>query len=104
VGSEKFAYKLVWMDRLKIQIASWLKDDGPTLAGGDFNGVTEGIDCHSVRGCRTSCFNLNRDLAGLAVYQSSYFSNDFSLVLKLISAGLPPDRSNHFSKSCILTS
>jgi exodeoxyribonuclease-3 len=46
VGTEKFAYKLAWMDRLKIQMEKWLKDDRPTLVGGDFNVIPEDIDCH----------------------------------------------------------
>jgi exodeoxyribonuclease-3 len=46
VGSEKFAYKLAWMDRLKEQMILWGKDDVPTLVGGDFNVIPEDIDCH----------------------------------------------------------
>jgi exodeoxyribonuclease III len=46
VGSEKFAYKLAWMDRLTQQMISWKQDDVPTLVGGDFNVIPEDIDCH----------------------------------------------------------
>jgi exodeoxyribonuclease-3 len=46
VGSEKFAYKLAWMERLQIQMKRWLKDGVPTLVGGDFNVIPEDIDCH----------------------------------------------------------
>jgi exodeoxyribonuclease-3 len=46
VGSEKFAYKLAWMDRLKQQMILWRKDSMPTLVGGDFNVIPEDIDCH----------------------------------------------------------
>ncbi|QNI30886.1 exodeoxyribonuclease III [Alloacidobacterium dinghuense] len=46
VGSEKFAYKLAWMDRLGRQLALWLQSDTPTLVGGDFNVIPEDIDCH----------------------------------------------------------
>jgi exodeoxyribonuclease-3 len=46
VGSDKFAYKLAWMDRLKRQMILWLKDSVPTLVGGDFNVIPEDIDCH----------------------------------------------------------
>jgi exodeoxyribonuclease-3 len=35
VGSEKFAYKLAWMDRLGRQLALWLQSDVPTVIGGD---------------------------------------------------------------------
>jgi exodeoxyribonuclease-3 len=46
VGSEKFSYKLAWMDRLRQQMALWLKSDVPTVIGGDFNVIPEDIDCH----------------------------------------------------------
>jgi exodeoxyribonuclease-3 len=45
-GSDKFAYKLAWMDRLAIQLRAWLADGIPTLIGGDFNVIPEDIDCH----------------------------------------------------------
>jgi exodeoxyribonuclease III len=46
VGSDKFAYKLAWMDRLTQQMTRWKEDDVPTLIGGDFNVIPEDIDCH----------------------------------------------------------
>src|ERR1700722_15056636 len=46
VGSDKFAYKLAWMDRLNQQMIRWKRDDVPTLVGGDFNVIPEDIDCH----------------------------------------------------------
>lgn len=46
VGSEKFAYKLAWMDRLAAQMNEWRKADLPVLVGGDFNVIPEDIDCH----------------------------------------------------------
>jgi exodeoxyribonuclease III len=46
VGSDRFAYKLAWMDRLTQQMISWKQDDIPTLIGGDFNVIPEDIDCH----------------------------------------------------------
>jgi exodeoxyribonuclease-3 len=46
VGSEKFAYKLAWMDRLQMEMKAWLKADVPVLIGGDFNVIPEDIDCH----------------------------------------------------------
>jgi exodeoxyribonuclease III len=45
-GSDKFAYKLAWMDRLTQQMIRWKQDDVPTLIGGDFNVIPEDIDCH----------------------------------------------------------
>jgi exodeoxyribonuclease III len=62
VGSDKFAYKLAWMDRLAEQMSSWCKSDVPTLVGGDFNVIPEDIDCHSLRpGCEMPCFSRSRE-------------------------------------------
>ena len=46
VGSDRFAYKLAWMDRLTQQMIRWKQDHVPTLIGGDFNVIPEDIDCH----------------------------------------------------------
>jgi exodeoxyribonuclease III len=46
VGTEKFAYKLAWMGRLKRQMEIWLESGVPTIVGGDFNVIPEDIDCH----------------------------------------------------------
>ena len=41
VGSDRFAYKLAWMDRLNQQMIRWKQDGVPTLVGGDFNVIPE---------------------------------------------------------------
>lgn len=46
IGTEKFEYKLDWMDRLKVQMKRWLTSEIPTVVGGDFNVIPEDIDCH----------------------------------------------------------
>jgi exodeoxyribonuclease III len=46
VGSDKFAYKLAWIDRLTQEMIRWKQDEVPTLVGGDFNVIPEDIDCH----------------------------------------------------------
>ena len=46
INSDKFVYKLAWMDRLYEQLQIWLKSGMPTLVGGDFNVIPEDIDCH----------------------------------------------------------
>jgi len=46
VGTDKFLYKLAWMDRLQEQLQRWLQSGVPTLVGGDFNVIPEDIDCH----------------------------------------------------------
>ena len=45
-GSDKFSYKLAWMDRLQRQMQIWADSEKPTLVGGDFNVIPEDIDCH----------------------------------------------------------
>jgi exodeoxyribonuclease-3 len=47
VGTDKFAYKLAWMDRLMMQMEGWRRSEVPTLLGGDFNVIPEEIDCYS---------------------------------------------------------
>jgi len=44
VGSEKFSYKLKWMDRLRAHVADLL--DLPLVLGGDYNVIPEPRDCH----------------------------------------------------------
>ena len=46
VGTEKFAYKLAWMDRLLKQMALLREQRLPVVVGGDFNVIPEDIDCH----------------------------------------------------------
>lgn len=46
IGSDKFAYKLAWMDRLALQMKTWLTTAASTVVGGDFNVIPEDIDCH----------------------------------------------------------
>jgi exodeoxyribonuclease III len=46
VGTEKFAYKLAWMDRFERQMSAWRQQGLPVLIGGDFNVIPEDIDCH----------------------------------------------------------
>lgn len=49
VGTDKFEYKLRWMDRLTEQMRAWLADGVPTVIGGDWNVIPEDIDCHKVK-------------------------------------------------------
>lgn len=46
VGSDKFLYKLTWMDRLLRQMSIWRESGMPLVIGGDFNVIPEDIDCH----------------------------------------------------------
>jgi exodeoxyribonuclease-3 len=45
VGTDKFLYKLQWMDRLIQQMMQWKSDPIPTVIAGDYNVIPEDIDC-----------------------------------------------------------
>ena len=46
IGTEKFDYKLAWMDRLHQALVEFKNDGVPVVIGGDFNVIPEDIDCH----------------------------------------------------------
>ena len=46
IGTEKFAYKLAWMDRLRAHAAALLERDEAVVLGGDYNVIPEDVDCH----------------------------------------------------------
>ncbi len=45
-GSDNFAYKLAWMDRLQRHLQKLSAERMPVVVGGDFNVIPEDIDCH----------------------------------------------------------
>jgi exodeoxyribonuclease-3 len=49
VGTEKFAYKLAWMERLRAHAALLLEEERPVILCGDWNVVPEDRDVFSVR-------------------------------------------------------
>ena len=98
IGTDKFIYKLSWMDRLIEQMIRWLRDDVSTVIGGDYNIIPEDIDCHKPeswikdalfqpepraryramleRGWVDAFRSLHPDLAGAFTYWD-YFRNAF---------------------------
>lgn len=46
VDTEKFPYKLAWMDRLKAWAAERLSLEEPLVMAGDYNVIPQGEDCH----------------------------------------------------------
>lgn len=46
VGTDKFAYKLAWMDRLHRHLSGLLESERPFVVGGDFNVIPEAVDCY----------------------------------------------------------
>lgn len=47
VDSEKYSYKLNWMDRLYRHIKGLLRTEQPLVFGGDYNIIPEDRDCHN---------------------------------------------------------
>ena len=47
VDSEKYPYKLKWMDRLYAHVKNLLKTEQPFVLGGDYNIIPEDKDCHN---------------------------------------------------------
>ncbi len=45
VGTEKFPYKLAWLDRLRAHAATLLETEATLVLGGDYNVIPEPIDC-----------------------------------------------------------
>ena len=50
VESDKFAYKLAWMDRLRARAAELLETDTPFVLGGDYNVCPADADVYDPRG------------------------------------------------------
>lgn len=46
VDSDKYPYKLAWMDRLRAQAEELLRTEQPLVLGGDYNIIPEDRDCH----------------------------------------------------------
>ncbi|MSO70844.1 MAG: exodeoxyribonuclease III [Alphaproteobacteria bacterium] len=46
LGTEKFVYKLDWMERLIAHARKLLKDEEAVVLGGDYNVIPEDRDCH----------------------------------------------------------
>ena len=46
VDTEKFPYKLKWMDRLIAHVQGLLQSEAPLVLGGDYNVIPEDLDCH----------------------------------------------------------
>ena len=49
VASDKFPYKLAWMDRLHLHMAALLEREVPAVLGGDYNVIPEPKDCYDPR-------------------------------------------------------
>jgi exodeoxyribonuclease-3 len=46
IGTEKFAYKLAWMERLRTRVRDLLSDEVPFVLGGDFNVAPMDLDAY----------------------------------------------------------
>ncbi len=50
VDSEKYPYKLAWLERLKERLTVLRQEGTPTVIGGDFNIIPEAKDCYDPEG------------------------------------------------------
>lgn len=50
VDSEKYPYKLAWMERLRRRGAELLKSEKPVILGGDYNIIPEAFDVYDPKG------------------------------------------------------
>ncbi len=50
VDTEKYPYKLKWMDRLYARAEKLLKTDAPIVLGGDYNIIPNAEDCYDISG------------------------------------------------------
>jgi exodeoxyribonuclease-3 len=113
VGSDKFAYKLAWMDRLNQQMIRWKQDDVPTLIGGDFNVIPEDIDCHKPSSWEHDALFQPEPRAGLScdvgyglhgrVPVVARGRNRTFHILGLLSAGIPK-QSRYTNRSLLIIS
>src|SRR5262249_588468 len=46
VGTERFAYKLAWLERLRLHMKALLKLEEPSILGGDYNVIPEPADAY----------------------------------------------------------
>lgn len=49
VDSEKFSYKLAWMERLRGRVRTLLDNEEPFVLGGDYNVIPEPFDAHEFK-------------------------------------------------------
>lgn len=82
VDTEKYPYKLKWMERLKAHVQALLKQEKPFVFGGDFNIIPEGRDCYDPIGwAEDALFRLEsrrkfREILHLGLTDAFRVSND----------------------------
>jgi exodeoxyribonuclease III len=65
IGTDKYTYKLSWMDRLKKRAAELLKDEKPVVLGGDYNVIPTEIDVHNPEDWETDALYLPESRSAL---------------------------------------
>lgn len=50
MGTEKYEYKLAWLERLRRHATNLLNDEKPVVMGGDYNVIPESIDVYDPKG------------------------------------------------------
>lgn len=62
-GTDKYAYKLDWMKRLKLRAAELLREEKPVVLGGDYNVIPAEIDAHNPQEWLTDALYLPQSRA-----------------------------------------
>jgi exodeoxyribonuclease-3 len=70
VGSDKFAYKLEWLARLKTYVAKELAAHAQLVVGGDYNVAPEPIDVHDPAAWEGQVLFTKEERAALAAVES----------------------------------
>lgn len=82
VDSEKYPYKLKWMDRLYDRLSELRRDNIPFVIGGDFNVIPEDKDCHDPKAWkddalfRPETWQRFRSYLNLGLYDSLRIQNN----------------------------
>lgn len=65
VDSEKYPYKIEWMQKLQARARDMLRDEEPTILAGDFNIIPTAIDCYDPAAWQKDALFLPQSRAAL---------------------------------------
>lgn len=73
LDSEKFPYKLSWMERLRLHAIELLKSEMPIVLGGDYNIIPEAVDVYNPKGWENDAlFHPDSRAAYRRILQTGY--------------------------------
>ncbi len=77
VASDKFPYKLAWMDRLHAHMQALLETERPVVLGGDYNVIPEPEDCYDPRAWEGDALFRPESRAAFRAYQHLGYTDAF---------------------------